>query len=194
MNKDKRVHLKGEERRRVAALIALKYRENPGITAQDLADQEHGGYRLGYYTILRLLHEEGIGLKGPSLVGAERTQFAKNVAEEYDNTLLSVEEMASRHEVGIAKMYNLLNEGGAFLSPPRANVGRTRNDVAAQYGLTDQEVEIVELVSVGTTTSEILDRLAIAEKALIVNLNEIHDKLGTRNNVQIALKWLGVRR
>lgn len=68
------------------------------------------------------------------------------------------------------------------------------------FGLTDREIEVLELMSQGLSNKEILDKLVIATSTLKTYMVNIYGKMqisgngdtGSELRVRAVLKWLGV--
>jgi len=92
----------------------------------------------------------------------------------------------------LVKSVDLIERGEVIVSPPLGKklVGKfasmRQKEAEHQTGLTQQELEVVKLLTKGATNKEIAETLFITENTAKVHLKNILGKLGLRNRQQLA--------
>ena len=86
-----------------------------------------------------------------------------------------IEALAKRVRVSIA-------------APEEESAGKAAAPDAEPFGLTDRELEVLELVVEGCTNREIGERLFISQKTASVHVSRILAKLDVRGRVEAATK------
>ncbi|MEE8602162.1 response regulator [Euzebya tangerina] len=92
-----------------------------------------------------------------------------------------------------------VHEGGSHVSPTvapalfelvrRAPAGR--QDLTPDFGLTEREVDVVNLIARGMSNAEIAGELFIGEKTVKNHINRAYAKLDVTNRAQAIAVWLG---
>ncbi len=82
--------------------------------------------------------------------------------------------------------------GGSIWIPPTLHRHLTDKPVT-QNQLTTREAEIVRHVATGLRNAEIADKLAITEGTVKIHLNNVFQKLGIRDRVELTLYAVGAR-
>jgi non-specific serine/threonine protein kinase len=78
----------------------------------------------------------------------------------------------------------VIEQALAVLREPQAQpTAATRN---ARSGLSERELQVVELIAQGLTNRQIADRLVIAERTTHAHVRNILDKLDCSSRVEIA--------
>jgi len=92
----------------------------------------------------------------------------------------------------LVKSVDLIGKGEVIVSPPLGErlmgkfASMRQKEPESQTGLTQQELEVVKLLTKGATNKEIAEILFITENTAKVHLKNIFGKLGLRNRQQVA--------
>ncbi|HTW43624.1 MAG TPA: LuxR C-terminal-related transcriptional regulator [Solirubrobacteraceae bacterium] len=76
----------------------------------------------------------------------------------------------------------------AEAAPAGADAGATRSPA-----LTQREVDVIELATMGLTNNEIAQRLDLSTYAIKFHLSSAYGKLGVANRTQAAVAYLNLR-
>jgi len=79
--------------------------------------------------------------------------------------------------------------GGAAAPDP----GNDRRSAQAEFGLSDRQVELMDMIARGQTNAEIAQDLYLAEKTVKNHINAIFGKLVVANRAEAVAVWLGTR-
>jgi DNA-binding NarL/FixJ family response regulator len=78
-------------------------------------------------------------------------------------------------------------EGGLWMPPSlRAQLGEAQHETA-QHSLTPREREIVHHVALGLRNAEVAEKLFISEQTVKTHLNNVFEKVGVRDRVELTL-------
>ncbi|MDR1851709.1 MAG: response regulator transcription factor [Propionibacteriaceae bacterium] len=86
--------------------------------------------------------------------------------------------------------------GGMVLSPPAVqaiNAGSKRRDssaLAARYGISARESELLDALAEGLSNAQIAEKLYLSGKTVKNHLNRIYPKLGVSNRAEAIVLWL----
>ncbi|MEU4614212.1 LuxR C-terminal-related transcriptional regulator [Streptomyces umbrinus] len=95
------------------------------------------------------------------------------------------EAMRSGHVLGMGRPVRSLL--GAAARRRNVSIPRRR---AARAGLSDREVQLIGMVSDGSTNRQIAARLACSEKTVEQRLSRLFQRTGCRSRVELAAAWL----
>jgi ATP/maltotriose-dependent transcriptional regulator MalT len=84
------------------------------------------------------------------------------------------------------ELESLARRGRLSLPEELAPDGATATDAVESLGLTDRELEVLELVATGLTNRQIGERLFMAERTAGVHVSRILTKLGVSSRVEAA--------
>jgi len=95
----------------------------------------------------------------------------------------------------IKEAIKVVHSGSMLIHPQAAEklsgmLQQKKDDFLEQYGLTDNETEIVKLIAEGLTNKEIGDRVFLSEGTVKNKITDILGKLELRDRTQIAIFYL----
>lgn len=83
------------------------------------------------------------------------------------------------------KLVSVLNrQAGPVVPAPLASF---KEDVAAQFDLTEREMEVLRLIAIGSTNREIAGKLVVSEGTVKNHVSNILGRLGLRDRTQAAI-------
>ncbi|WP_370325441.1 response regulator [Euzebya sp.] len=91
-----------------------------------------------------------------------------------------------------------VHAGGTHVSPTVApalfelvRTGATTGGPGSADGLTEREIDVVNLIAQGRSNAEIAEALFVSEKTVKNHINRAYAKLGVSNRAEAIAKWLG---
>ena len=101
----------------------------------------------------------------------------------------------AREELFACQAYHYSDEAERELRRLGRAVARRVEDAAEEHplGLTDREVEVIELVAAGRTNREIADQLVLSVRTVDRHVSRIFEKLGVKSRIAAAAEYQRAR-